>query len=112
MASVARDIRFDPAKLVHEDGTPKRLRELDENTRLALRGYEYEETVSGKGKNRKIVRRFKAKFPEKTAAREQAMKHLGLFKGDNQQKPAGVQVHVEGYRSVEFDPIPLQGDSS
>ena len=38
MASMARDIRFDPAKLEHEDGTPKRLRELDEDTRLALRG--------------------------------------------------------------------------
>jgi hypothetical protein len=28
---MARNIRFDPAKLEHEDGTPKRLRELDED---------------------------------------------------------------------------------
>ena len=84
---MARDIRFDPAKLEHEDGTPKRLRELDEDTRLALRGYKLEETITGNGKNRKIVHRLEVKFPEKTAAREQAMKHFGLYERDNKQKP-------------------------
>jgi hypothetical protein len=29
MASLARDIRFDPARLFHEDGTPKELHEMD-----------------------------------------------------------------------------------
>ena len=84
---MARDIRFDPAKLEHEDGTPRRLRELDEDTRLALRGYKLEETITGNGKNRKIVRRLEVKFPEKTAARGQAMKYFGLYEKTNQQKP-------------------------
>jgi len=39
MASLARDIRFDPAKLFHEDGRPKMPYELDEDTRVALRGF-------------------------------------------------------------------------
>ena len=53
--------------------------------------------------------KLKYKSPDKTAAREQLMKHLGMFERDNTQKPSvGINVvHVEGFRSVEFDPIPL-----
>jgi hypothetical protein len=43
--------------------------------------------------------------PDKAAARERAMKHFGLFKQDNQQKPAAV-VHREGQPTVFFEPIP------
>jgi phage terminase small subunit len=93
--SAARVIRFDPRKLVDEKGKPKMLHELDEATALALTSVDFDGNVISK------VR------VDKTAAREQLMKHLGMFKGDNQQKPAGVQVHVEGFRSVEFDPLPL-----
>jgi hypothetical protein len=94
MASLARDIHFDPARLFHEDGRRKELHELDEATRSAVRV-----EVDAEGK-------IKYRSPDKAAAREQAMKHLGLFREDNHQKPIGVQVHVEGYRSVEFEPIP------
>jgi hypothetical protein len=37
MASMAREIRFDPAKLVDEKGRVKRLDELDKDTRTAVR---------------------------------------------------------------------------
>ena len=88
MASLGRDIHFDPANLEHEDGTPKRLRELDPDTRAALRGYKREPITSGTGKRRKVIGyRVEWKFPEKTAAREQAMKHFGLYERDNKQKP-------------------------
>jgi Terminase small subunit len=76
--SLAYDVKFDPAKLFNEDGSRKELHEIDEATRMALRGEV--------GKDGAI----KFKFPEKTAAREQLMKHLGLFKPDNAQKPQGV----------------------
>ena len=51
----------------------------------------------------------KIKSPDKAAAREQLMKHLGMFERDNKQKPAvGINlIHQPGFRSVEFDPIPL-----
>lgn len=41
---------------------------------------------------------------DKSTAREQLMKHLGLFKEDNEQKP-NVEVHAPGAR-IEFTPIP------
>jgi hypothetical protein len=75
MASMARDIRFDPARLLRDDGTVKEIHELDEPTRLALR---VERDADGK---------LKYRSPDKTAAREQAMKHFGLYERDNKQKP-------------------------
>ena len=88
MASLARDLNFDPARLFHEDGRPKRLHELDLDTRLAVRSYTVEPVMKGSGKRAKIIGyKFAAKFPEKTAAREQAMKHFGLYERDNKQKP-------------------------
>ncbi len=87
--SATRDIRFDPAKLYNEDGSMKRIHELDEDTRLALRGMEVNQITVGKG-NEAVVIGYtkKVKFPEKTAAREQLMKHFGLYDLDNSQKPA------------------------
>lgn len=88
MASLARDIHFDPARLFHEDGRPKQLHELDLNTRLAIRSYKVEPVVKKSGKRAKVIGyKIEAKFPEKTAAREQAMKHFGLYERDNKQKP-------------------------
>jgi len=89
IASIARDIRFDPAKLYKEDGRLKSIHEIDEDTRLALRGVEIDEIAIGRGEERTVVgHTTKVKFPEKTGAREQAMKHLGLYEKDNRQKPA------------------------
>jgi len=83
MASLARDLRFDPARLYNADGSLKSILKMDEDTRLALRGLEITFIRDGKGK---VIRRTaKVKFPEKTAAREQAMKHFGLYEKDNDQ---------------------------
>jgi hypothetical protein len=51
------------------------LHELDPATRLALR---VERDADGN---------LKYRSPDKTAAREQAMKHFGLYERDNKQKP-------------------------
>lgn len=89
MRSLARDLRFDPAKMLDERGQIKPLHEMDEDTRLALRGLEHEALFVGRGEDRtQIGTVHKVKFPEKTAAREQAMKHFGLYELDNRQKPA------------------------
>lgn len=76
MASLARDLNFDPARLFDEDGRLKKIHELDPDTRMALRGVDVDDDGT-----------LKIKFPEKTAAREQAMKHFGLYERDNKQKP-------------------------
>lgn len=105
IASMARDVRFDPAKLYRTDGTLMPIPELDEETRLALRGVEVDEIAAGRGEDRVIVgRTCKIKFPEKTAAREQGMKHFGLYELDNRQKPTAV-VHLPGVKSVKFEPL-------
>jgi phage terminase small subunit len=91
--SAARVLRFDPARLFHENGTRKNMHELDEATRLALSG-ELDDNGA-----------LKLKFPDKNAAREQLMKHLGLFEKDNTQKPT-VEVHVPGKKVVFNTPLP------
>ena len=83
MVSLARDLRFDPAKLYNADGSLKSILEMDEDTRLALRSVEI--TLIRDGKGKVIGRTVKIKFPEKTAAREQAMKHFGLYEKDRDQ---------------------------
>jgi hypothetical protein len=47
----------------------------------------------------------KYRSPDKNVAREQLMKHLGLFEKDNRQQPPGAVVHPPGAR-IEFTPIP------
>lgn len=92
LQSATRDIRFDPAKLYVTEGPAKGslkpIYEVDEDTRLALRGVEVDELTVGTGENRVVVgHTAKIKHPEKTAAREQLMKHYGLYELDNKQKP-------------------------
>lgn len=97
IASLARDLRFDPAKLLNEHGTMKPIHEIDEDTRLALRSFEFDELrVDGASVGRTI----KVKFPEKTSAREQGMKHFGLYGEDNRQKPAPTAAII-----VAADPV-------
>jgi phage terminase small subunit len=104
LQSLARDIRFDPAKLYNEDGTFKKVHELDEDTRLALRSVEVDEIGMGRGAERVVVgHTTKVKFPEKTAARDQGMKHFGLYKRDNEQQPPAVV--IRGTRTAQFQPF-------
>ena len=102
LVSAARDMRFDPAKLFDEHGKLKPIHEIDEDTRLAMRGMDvdqilgYADELEGKGNAKKgekgskvvIGHTVKVRFPEKTAAREQLMKHFGLYEKDNRQRPA------------------------
>ena len=48
----------------------------------------------------------KYRSPDKTAAREQAMKHFGLYERDNSQKPPRLVVHAPGEKPLPFEPIP------
>jgi hypothetical protein len=91
--AAARVIRFDPRNLVDGKGRRKELHELDEATRLALHV-----EIDGEGN-------VKYRSPDKNQAREQLMKHLGLFEKDNRQQPPGAVVHPPGAR-IEFTPIP------
>ena len=104
LRSLARDVRFDPAKLYRPDGSILPIHEMDEDTRLALRGVEVDELTAGSGENRSVIgQTVKVKFPEKTSAREQGMKHFGLYKKDNEQQP--IAVVVRSTRVAPFQPF-------
>ena len=65
MATLAGDINFYPA-LIHDDGTPKHLHELDEDTLLAPRAFTLTVKTEGTGAQRKMVGyELKARFPER-----------------------------------------------
>lgn len=79
--SIVQELLFDPAKLYSEDGTLKAITDLDEDTRMALASIEFEQLGS---QDAPVFVR-KIKWAQRQGAREQAMKHLGMFEKDNDQ---------------------------
>lgn len=85
--SLAQAVYFDPRKLYHADGSLKMIHELDDDTAMALAGFEVtEEKGSGEDRGKVIGFTKKVKWLDKNTAREQAMKHFGLYLEDNKQK--------------------------
>jgi len=85
--SLAQAVYFDPRKLYDENGNLKPITELDDDTAQALSGFEVmEEKGSGEDRGKVIGFTKKVKWLDKNVAREQAMKHLGLYEQDNKQR--------------------------
>lgn len=85
--SLAQAVHFDPRRLFRPDGTLKHPTELDDDTAAGLSSFEVTEEFEGSGKDRlHIGYTKKVKWLDKNTAREQAMKHLGLFGEDNKQR--------------------------
>lgn len=80
--SIAQELHFDPADIFNADGSVKSVVEMDKDTRMAL--VSIETIQMGDPESPAIVR--KIKWAGKDRAREQAMKHLGMFEKDNGQK--------------------------
>lgn len=80
--SIVQELTFDPAKLYRDDGSLKDITELDEDTRMALTSVDFEHI--GDKDSPATVR--KIKWASRHQAREQLMKHLGMFEKDNEQK--------------------------
>lgn len=77
---------FDMRKLVHPDGRPKALNELDDDTAAALQGLEV--AVVGNAEVG-VGQVLKYKIADKNSAIERLFKHLGLFDKDNRQRNPG-----------------------
>lgn len=92
---------FDPAKLFNADGTLKKITDLDEDTRTALSSIELAETKIVDDVSI-LLKKFKA--VDKNVARDQAMKHFGLYQRDNEQLvPEEPDLSVEDLaRTVAF----------
>lgn len=109
LEDLAQAKRFDPAKLYAADGSLLPVRDMPEEVRLQLEGVEVDEIAVGKGEDRTVIgQTSKVKFPKKSVVRDQAMKHFGLYKADNEQKPAPA-IHLPGVKSVKFEPLSGRG---
>ena len=87
---VARGAFFDLRRLVHEDGSPKDLHELDEDTASAIAGIDIEELFAGKGEDRANIGRIrKYKLVDRRAYVDMGLKVIGGYKEDNKQQNAG-----------------------
>lgn len=87
LLEASRIALFDPRKLFREDGSPKPINELDDDTAGALAGLDVLEEFSGSGDDRAFVGYTKKyKVADKNSALEKLFKHHGLYERDNQQK--------------------------
>lgn len=92
---LAQIIRFDVADMLNDDGTVKAIKDMPETARKMIAGLEVSELWTGRGKDKEqygVVK--KIKFHSKMDAIEKAMKHLGGYKEDNDQKKAVTQIAI------------------
>lgn len=81
LQELARIAFFDPRKLLNDQGHPKSLTELDDDTAAAVAGLDLLEEYRGEGKERQFVGYVKKfKIADKNTALTNAMRHLGLLK--------------------------------
>jgi len=93
--SIHNELYFDPAKLYDENGDFLAIKDLPENIRLVLSGIEQTSATKGLGEKAMIEYITKLRWPPKFQAREQAMKFLGMFEKDNQQKHIFTEISRE-----------------
>jgi phage terminase small subunit len=87
---VARGAFFDARRLSHDDGTPKALHELDDDTASAIAGIELEEVFEGRGEDRRHVGRIhKFKLVDRKAFVDMGLRVIGGYKEDNKQQNSG-----------------------
>lgn len=80
LREIARLALFDPRSLFNDDGTPKPINELDDDTAAAIAGLEVLEEFEGTGKDRVFIGYTKKyKIADKNSALEKLAKHLGLY---------------------------------
>jgi phage terminase small subunit len=77
LLALKRLVFFDPRKLFHDDGKPKLISELDEDTACALQGIDIQEVLDGEGNFIGYTKKYK--LADRGINVERAMKHLGLL---------------------------------
>lgn len=95
VSEIANIIRFDPLDMLNADGTVKAIHDMPETARKMIAGLEVNELWFGRGADREqygVVK--KIKFISKMDAIEKAMKHLGGYKEDNDQKKSITQIAI------------------
>ena len=101
---------FDPRRLFFDDGMPKPITALDDDTAAALAGLDVVEEFEGSGDDRKFVGYTKKyKVADKNSALEKLFKHHGLYERDNEQKTNPLS---ELLRAVSNTPLPVVANPS
>ena len=83
LLEVARLSFFDPRKLFYPDGNPRPISELDDDTAAAIAGLDVSTTRTEDGEATQVL---KYKLAGKDQSLEKLMRHLGLYKTDNDQQ--------------------------
>lgn len=108
LLEASRIALFDPRKLFRDDGTPKPIRELDDDTAAALAGLDVHEEFEGSGDDRVFVGYTKKyKVADKNAALEKLFKHHGLYEKDNEQKTDPLAELVKAINAAAA-PLPVR----
>ena len=109
LLEAARLALFDPRKLFNDDGSPKGITELDDDTAAAVAGIEVVEQFEGSGKERVFVGYLKKyRIADKNSALEKLFRHHGLYERDNGQKtdPLTSLLHaIAGGNGSAFKPV-------
>lgn len=105
LKEVARLAYADPRKFYKTDGSLVPIHQLDDDTAACIASVEVDEIIA---EEKVIGVTKKIKHWDKNAALDKAMKHLGLYEKDNEQKPA-VVAHLPGVKSVKFEPLRGRG---
>ena len=109
LLEAARLALFDPRKLFNDDGSPKEITELDDDTAAAVAGIEVVEQFEGSGKDRVFVGYLKKyRIADKNSALEKLFRHHGLYERDNGQKtdPLTSLLHaIAGGNGSAFKPV-------
>ena len=97
LRTIAAVAYHDPRKFYGEDGELKPIRDLDDDTAMALAGFEVQEDFAGSGAERvQIGRTKKVKISERKGYLDMLMKHLGGFKADNEQGAEAAAKALQG----------------
>ena len=106
----ARIAFFDPRRLFQDDGKPKDISTLDDETAAALVGMDVAEEYEGAGEDREFVGYTKKyKVADKLRALEALGKHLGIFDGRGGQNAGHENNLLEAigqFGEVDTDDLP------
>ena len=91
LIGVARVAFADPRKLFNEDGSPKPIHELDDDTAMAIDSIEVVEQYQGSGEERQFTGYVKKyRFSKRGEAQDKLMKHLNGYAQHEAGKGSGV----------------------
>jgi phage terminase small subunit len=81
LVGIGRVANADPRKLFDENGAPKAIHDLDDDTALAIESVEVVEQYEGSGEDRMFTGYVKKyRFARRSAAQDMLMKHLNGYK--------------------------------